>query len=832
MAKKVKLINGGQTVYPATVMDAVVHKDLRVDSSKLIEEVNVSKIFPTGGIGGSNKYTLETAIAMIPASLRTVGLKCSFLGETGELEEWTYKGKKWDAGGFVLVGAGKINELYKSTNVYNLDYEKPLLEEFYDSESARLAVPEAIRKIGLIITYKISKKDIVLEQFVGDNISRWTSESSWSNIGKVEDYIILNWNTDAQKTRLQIKQKERKTGLLISYIPEGQNSILEIYIGTLITDTEWGKDNNWVKLVSDEMLSLNIQSLQKEVRKIDKKITGYNIPVIFQNHSYEGVGLYKKDGYTALGITDIGSKTTIILDIADNSKVTNCNAYASGDITEEHGSSGSKGLKIIKNGTNIVQVTVPEGVIAIGFTYNGIINEAKYKIEGDNSILDDISNLQKNIDTINNEVSEFDGDIEKTKGELNIIVTDDNTIQGAISSDGMINTAITARLLEVDIHNFKKITYYKTWLDVSSRCSIVVKDKNGAVLMYDSASNSSDIGYRTITLPANSYKVTYSVKRDHYNIATFLAFIDDANNLYTLRKKISPDSCNIQIWGDSRTAQGWMAKSNQNIGLLGYINDIRYSYSAYGIGGERTIDIACRQGSIPMVCKGFTIPADRTPVDVDIFAQWNGFQDLKIFANTGNDPNVNPVKVAGILGNIERREAINDGKLLTHEFKFTRLEAGEQVIVKSMERVYSNGCTENQGDIFVFFMGANDGLTIDDLPSYIGILKCMAEGKRYIVVTDTFNGNEANYNKKQTILPIQAKMMYEAFGNHVVDLYNYALRFASNDEGLEISGSDAIRIENGEMPFTLTNDGVHQTEVMKKIMQRLVYEKGKELGYW
>ena len=78
MAKKVKITKGGQTVYPATVMDAVVHPDLRVDASKLIEEVNMSKIYPTGGIDGTNKYTLETAIAMIPASLRNVGIKCSF----------------------------------------------------------------------------------------------------------------------------------------------------------------------------------------------------------------------------------------------------------------------------------------------------------------------------------------------------------------------------------------------------------------------------------------------------------------------------------------------------------------------------------------------------------------------------------------------------------------------------------------------------------------------------------------------------------------------------------------------------------------------------------
>ena len=114
MAKKVKITKGGQTVYPATVMDAVVHPDLRVDASKLIEEVNVSKIYPTGGIDGTNKYTLETAIAKIPSSLRNVGLKCSFLNEAGVLETWEYRGgsftssSSWEQG-----GAGRIEELLR-----------------------------------------------------------------------------------------------------------------------------------------------------------------------------------------------------------------------------------------------------------------------------------------------------------------------------------------------------------------------------------------------------------------------------------------------------------------------------------------------------------------------------------------------------------------------------------------------------------------------------------------------------------------------------------------------------------------------------------------------
>ena len=107
-----KLTKNGQTIYPATTTDAVVHPDLAVASSKLIEEVNVSKIFPTSGIDGTNKYTLETAIAMIPERLRSIGIKCSFLDEAGDLETWEYQGGTFtSSGAWKQVGAKSIEKL-------------------------------------------------------------------------------------------------------------------------------------------------------------------------------------------------------------------------------------------------------------------------------------------------------------------------------------------------------------------------------------------------------------------------------------------------------------------------------------------------------------------------------------------------------------------------------------------------------------------------------------------------------------------------------------------------------------------------------------------------
>ena len=92
MAKINKLTKAGETIYPATTADAVVHPELKVAVSKLVDEVNVSKVYPKGGTDGTDRYTLETAIAKIPAGVRTVGIKCSFIDDAGTPQTWQYTG--------------------------------------------------------------------------------------------------------------------------------------------------------------------------------------------------------------------------------------------------------------------------------------------------------------------------------------------------------------------------------------------------------------------------------------------------------------------------------------------------------------------------------------------------------------------------------------------------------------------------------------------------------------------------------------------------------------------------------------------------------------------
>ena len=101
MIYKLRKPDNTETQYDVTVpivtdekagMMSATDKQALTLAKNTISEYNVSVLHPIDGIDGTNKYTLETAIAMVPASIRNVGIKCSFLDEDGELETWEFRG--------------------------------------------------------------------------------------------------------------------------------------------------------------------------------------------------------------------------------------------------------------------------------------------------------------------------------------------------------------------------------------------------------------------------------------------------------------------------------------------------------------------------------------------------------------------------------------------------------------------------------------------------------------------------------------------------------------------------------------------------------------------
>lgn len=144
----------------------------------------------------------------------------------------------------------KLTELSSYTGVYNLDAQVPLKSGFYTATTARAAVPAEIRKLGLIITYKIDASTSVIEQYQGAALTdlAWEQDISWINIMSTESFKQLDYNTDFTTTVLQVPLKERKIGQVIHYV---DNNIPYFYtfIGDNRVDDTYKNKANWLEIL-------------------------------------------------------------------------------------------------------------------------------------------------------------------------------------------------------------------------------------------------------------------------------------------------------------------------------------------------------------------------------------------------------------------------------------------------------------------------------------------------------------------------------------------------------------------------------------------------------
>ena len=94
-----KITQDGGTIFPATVTDAVVHPDLSTVLTDMITEYNVSILFPTGGTGGTNIYTLTGAIGVLNTNLtndeKVRGVKVIFYDSASSIKTYYFTGSSY-----------------------------------------------------------------------------------------------------------------------------------------------------------------------------------------------------------------------------------------------------------------------------------------------------------------------------------------------------------------------------------------------------------------------------------------------------------------------------------------------------------------------------------------------------------------------------------------------------------------------------------------------------------------------------------------------------------------------------------------------------------------
>lgn len=164
-------------------------------------------------------------------------------------KNYSLTGAEYDT--YPTKGSGKLvrsNGIYQYIVNNTLEYNcsRNNNNSKYSLDEAIGVIPEDFRVPGIRISFisKISGKYVIYQNVSKDYSSAVTD---WELITNDVFTSNVTWNTDVEKTRIQIPINKRNIGFVLSYVNTTKNKpIVEQYIGNIYTDTEWAKDDNWV----------------------------------------------------------------------------------------------------------------------------------------------------------------------------------------------------------------------------------------------------------------------------------------------------------------------------------------------------------------------------------------------------------------------------------------------------------------------------------------------------------------------------------------------------------------------------------------------------------
>jgi len=289
---------------------------------------------------------------------------------------------------------------------------------------------------------------------------------------------------------------------------------------------------------------------------------------------------------------------------------------------------------------------------------------------------------------------------------------------------------------------------------------------------------------------------------------------DTEDEKETEEEKMEPDVSRIICWGDSLTfGEGGEGVTfplvlEEHVPQAQVIN--------YGIRGETAKQIAMRVGVLPMTVSGFTIPKDKSPVQVQL---WQDGED-PVMMRLG-DMGINPCTIAGVEGILSYDEGED-------KYYFTRTEEGEEAEIPEGTQVVTFGDRDKlSSDVIILFAGTNRAPDKNNVQELVDLERQMLEytgSDRYIVIGLT----------SKELVPDVVEVnqaLSQAFGEHFLDIRKYLLENGLKDAGIEASEQDLKDLENGEIPSSLRVDVVHGNSVCYRLIGDEVYKKLQELGY-
>ena len=277
MVKMHKLTKGGQTIYPATIYDAVVNSKTRKSLATEMSGLNKGSAISTQFDTDFSKTRLG-----IPKENRSTGKILSYRnGATGELTVEMYIGTSMDDQYWSddlfwcpLLPSTKF-PFINITAITGNNYNTP--------DAARNALPNTYnKKIGLVFTYR----DLTNRYRV------YLYNSETSNYIPLDSYMYdsVVYNSNKSNTRLSISSINRRKGFILSYQNEDRFTI-EIYKSDSVENSNWINDKNWIEVLTIDSLE-EVKNDLMTIRHMlqDVSINKVYDELLLANKTIDGVG--------------------------------------------------------------------------------------------------------------------------------------------------------------------------------------------------------------------------------------------------------------------------------------------------------------------------------------------------------------------------------------------------------------------------------------------------------------------------------------------------------------------------------------------------------------
>ena len=433
-------------------------------------------------------------------------------------------------------------------------------------------------------------------------------------------------------------------------------------------------------------------------------------------------------------------------------------------------------------------------------------------------------------------------------------------IQVGVTNSVMVNLPLTEVKLTapvsitgnytVDLTDPSNPVYTKTpeggdWQTVTLSASSIKMEGGGGSTCYLAVKPFTAESASTLTLSVNGYEKSVELDAER---AFSAGSIYDFGFNYDMRKR-------VVCWGDSFTSANYEEGTTYCKYLQALLGDEWIVYNGGG-NGDRTDEIAARQGGLPVVTgSAFTIPADTRTIWVDGLLKTRdilGNEGFFNFRRMNSNALMNPCKLIGTNG----EEVLCDITFYTtNSTKLKRLTPGEPVKIAEHTPIETYAARElRDPDLTIIYMGQN------------GTFGSNGEESRYAYTEEGWQNlasqhwdmiNFANLTRTNPYLVLgghtgrtwdsygYSAFMEREFGTNYLNLRRPVLQDEESvKKWLVYSGlySDESEIPQDEVDYALSSNSwprplrhapadVHPNEYGAKVIAKVVYDKMVELGY-